>query len=387
MIGKVLWKKNAVGIGWWKIEVEDDYHAAVITISHAVTETAAPIVHEERIHEGKNIGRANETTPYQQATLEAHSRINNQLDKGYVVDKPAWTDAVTNQLGQLKPMLAQPLDKVAKHLDFKHCFIQPKLDGFRCLAHRGEGDQLIMYTRNGKEIDTLPHIRDRLLAIMKPGDHFDGELYIHGTPLQTIASRVKRAQPDSVYVEYWVYDMVILDDFYPCRLDTLRERFNAWIATTQPPFDGDDYPNCVVQVATEKIETMAQAQGWFKYWREINFEGAILRWGLAPYQDGKRSKHLVKLKKFIDEEFIVVDIVPGKTVSLNGNEVTPGIAICKMLHGQQFRCPLPGDMKERQMQLRSKEIYVGKALTVKFANLTPDGVPFHPVGLRWRMEL
>ncbi len=339
-MNQLLWKKHATGIGWWKIQVEDDYEYAVITISHAVSETAAPIVHEERINEGKNIGRASETTPFEQAKLEAQARINKQLDKGYVVDKPHWSDPVTNQLGQLKPMLAQPLEKAARHLDFEHAFIQPKLDGFRCLAHRGEGDQLIMYTRNGKKIDTLPHIRDRLLAIMKPGDHFDGELYVHGESLQTIASWVKRAQPNSALVQYWVYDMVILDDFYPCRLETLHERFDAWLATVQPPLDGDDYPGCVVQVNTQKIETMAQAQGWFKYWREINFEGAILRWGLAPYQDGKRSKHLVKLKKFIDEEFTVVDIVPGKTVSLNGNEVTPGIAVCQMLHGKQIRCPL-----------------------------------------------
>ncbi len=386
-MNQLLWKKHATGIGWWKIQVEDDYEYAVITISHAVSETAAPIVHEERINEGKNIGRASETTPFEQAKLEAQARINKQLDKGYVVDKPHWSDPVTNQLGQLKPMLAQPLEKAARHLDFEHAFIQPKLDGFRCLAHRGEGDQLIMYTRNGKKIDTLPHIRDRLLAIMKPGDHFDGELYVHGESLQTIASWVKRAQPNSALVQYWVYDMVILDDFYPCRLETLHERFDAWLATVQPPLDGDDYPGCVVQVNTQKIETMAQAQGWFKYWREINFEGAILRWGLAPYQDGKRSKHLVKLKKFIDEEFTVVDIVPGKTVSLNGNEVTPGIAVCQMLHGKQFRCPLPGDMQERQRTLENKSQYLGQELTVKFANLTPDGIPFHPVGLRWKLEL
>jgi DNA ligase-1 len=378
-----LWKKNAIGIGWWEIEVLDDVNAGIITITHAVTETAAPIAHVERIAEGKNIGRANETNPVEQAVLEAISRVSKQRDKGYVEEKPHWSDAVTNQLGQLKPMLAQPLDKVVKHLDFEHCFIQPKLDGFRCLAHRGEGDQLIMYTRNGKKIDTLPHIADRLLQIMKPGDHFDGELYLHGTSLQTIASWVKRAQEDSVRIEYHVYDMVILDDFYPCRLDTLNERFDTFLSLNGIV----PLPNAVVQTATQKIETMAQAQGWFKYWREIGFEGAILRWGLEAYEDGKRSKHLVKLKKFIDEEFEVVDIVPGKTTSLNGNEVTPGIAICKMLHGQQFRCPLPGELIERQEQLYNKELYVGKQLTVKFANLTPDGVPFHPVGLRWRLEL
>ena len=35
------------------------------------------------IVQGKNIGRSNETSPEQQAELEAESRYKKQLDKGY----------------------------------------------------------------------------------------------------------------------------------------------------------------------------------------------------------------------------------------------------------------------------------------------------------------
>lgn len=381
----LLWKKHATGIGWWKIELEDNWpYGAVITISHAVSETAAAITHEERIEQGKNIGRANETKPLEQAKLEVQSRIKKQLDKGYVTVKPLWSDAVTNQLGQLKPMLAQPLDKVVKQLQFDCAYAQPKLDGFRCLAHRGEGDQLIMYTRNGKEITTLPHIRDRLLQMMHPGDHFDGELYLHGTPLQTIASWVKRAQPESAQIEYHVYDKVQEEPFV-LRQNVLKQRFE-FIENSGNAFH-EEHPNIVTMVETEAVVAMDRVLELFDHWRALGYEGAILRWGKAPYHDGKRSKHLVKIKKFADDEFEVVDIVPGKTISLNGNSVTPGIAVCKMLHGKQFRCPLPGDMQERQRTLEDKETYLGKQLTVKFANLTPDGIPFHPIGLRWRLEL
>lgn len=379
-----LWKKNAIGIGWWKIQVFEEFPSqhGILTISHAVSETAAAITHEERITQGKNIGRANETTPHQQALLEAESRVNKQLDKGYVREKPAWTDTVTNQLGQLKPMLAQPLAKAKKKLRFEAAYAQPKLDGFRCLAVKGAGPELVMYTRNGKQIDTLPHIRQRLLEIMHPGDHFDGELYLHGTPLQTIASWVKREQESSVRIEYHVYDMILSEPF-ALRQNLLRQRFEAYDNSgVQSPL-----PNCVTQVWTHPVEEMDEVVRWFRHWRDLHYEGAILRWGHSPYEDGKRSHSLVKIKQFDDGEYKVLDIVPGKTTSLNGNEVTPGIAVCEDATGKQFRCPLPGTLPEREQTLRHKDMYIGKMLTVQYANLTPDGIPFHPVGLRFRMEL
>lgn len=53
----------------------------------------------ERI-EGKNIGRSNETSPEQQAELEAESRYKKQLDKGYRPTKEELTEL------PLLPMLA-----------------------------------------------------------------------------------------------------------------------------------------------------------------------------------------------------------------------------------------------------------------------------------------
>ena len=79
--------------------------------------------------EGKNIGRSNETTPEQQAELEAMSRYRKQIDKGYRENKDDLTEL------PLLPMLASDYLKQGHRIKYP-CYGSPKLDGVRCLAIR-----------------------------------------------------------------------------------------------------------------------------------------------------------------------------------------------------------------------------------------------------------
>lgn len=72
---------------------------------------------------GKNIGKSNETTPQQQAVLEAESKLKKKLDEGYV-DTPE--EASTQEV--ILPMLAKDYKKEFKKVQYP-CYIQPKLDG------------------------------------------------------------------------------------------------------------------------------------------------------------------------------------------------------------------------------------------------------------------
>ena len=87
------------------------------------------------IEEGKNIGRANETSPYEQALSEAKSAHSRKKDSGYVEDKnkiPSASD------GLFLPMLAHRYDKHSSKIKFP-CWVQPKLDGVRMIAKKEDG--------------------------------------------------------------------------------------------------------------------------------------------------------------------------------------------------------------------------------------------------------
>ena len=58
------------------------------------------------VHQGKNIGRANETTPYQQACSEARSTYDLKLKEGYVTRIDELKESQTMGSGYKEPMLA-----------------------------------------------------------------------------------------------------------------------------------------------------------------------------------------------------------------------------------------------------------------------------------------
>lgn len=76
------------------------------------------------ISKGKNIGKANETTPYEQAAFEAESKWKKQQDKNYSEQRGGKSKS-------LSPMLAHTYEDQLHKVTFPS-FIQPKLDG--CVA-------------------------------------------------------------------------------------------------------------------------------------------------------------------------------------------------------------------------------------------------------------
>jgi DNA ligase-1 len=107
---------------YWQVSAyEEDGHAWV----------AAEYWQDEGQHQvaarkvlGKNIGRSNETTPIQQAVLEAESEWKKQKDKGYHEEGETTDDKYC------LPMLAHDYKKRGHNIVYP-CWGQPKLDGFR----------------------------------------------------------------------------------------------------------------------------------------------------------------------------------------------------------------------------------------------------------------
>ena len=102
-----------------------------------------------------------------------------------------------------KPMLAYPVS--SKPIDYNDkVFIQPKLDGVRCLIQydeKGEfgGNGVKAYSRTGKEWKNIDHILEQLRPFfMKfPNIVLDGELYNHDFKenFEEIISMVRKQKP------------------------------------------------------------------------------------------------------------------------------------------------------------------------------------------------
>ena len=348
-----MYRKNAIGIGSWSIRSE----GSTIHIQHSTTLHSAMVSHEEEVKEGLQ-GR----TIAEQVNMRIESRISRMKDKGYKTTIEEATKGVTNQLGLDAPMLAHPMKRV-KSIDTRGAVLQPKYNGHRCLVTMSDGE-LVAYSRQGKIIDSIEHILEPLKAHMSEGLTLDGELYCHGYPLQTLASWIKRKQDSTKLLVYNVYDLIDGATYQDRRV--MLEPFGD-LSESIKLADTWDY------VSDEQMGAL------FKTVRADGYEGLMLRLNNRGYEVGKRSNSLIKIKEFLDAEFECVDIIP----SADGW----GICVLKTPGGLTFKTSAPGTLEEKRDQLDNKESYIGRMLTVEFAELTNDGIPFHCSALQWRVDI
>lgn len=346
-----LYRKNALGIGVWSIWSNEN----VIHISHSSTLDGSPVHHTEVVEVGKQ-GR----TLREQVNHRIASRISKQRDKGYVDSIDEAAKGAFNQLGLTPPMLAQVY---AGSTGGRDAFIQRKLNGLRCLLTRQDG-QLIAYSRRGKLMPTIHEIIEEAAPLIGEGDTFDGELYVHGTSLQTIQSWVKRRQPNTGRLIYAVYDQISKEGFAD-RYSDLSGRFSS--------HDGKR----VILLPTKPYEDEQTRQAAFDKARAANFEGLMIRLDGFEYESNKRSASLLKDKAVFDTEVIVKDIV----MSDKGNPVC-----IADYDGKEFRISPPGGHSDRLDAYNNRAKRIGTRLTIEYREMTDDGIPFHAVATSWRTD-
>lgn len=374
---QTLYKAHTSGaVGSWSVTVTGDDDFATMLVASKKKLDGKAVETPTQYTEGKNAGRANATTPLEQAISEAKSKVKLKLDKGYVEDIPEAGSVATNTLGFIHPMTAHPAEKV-KDVTFP-LGVQPKLDGHRCLAGI-KGGVVILYSRQGKVIN-LPHIQQDLQALYNKGHWsgrvIDGELYLHGDSLQSISSLIKKLKPESEKLHYHVYD-IDMDKCY-------RDRFQALKSLENWATSCDIKSNWSV-LETSIADTQEQVDALHAKYLSEGYEGTMLRQFDIPYESGKRSKGLLKKKDFQDAEFTIIGASKGKPNIRLGLEV--GIYECKTQEGKTFTVTAPGNAQERHEHAQNGRQHIGRSLTVKYFNYTPDGVPYLPVALRIREDI
>jgi len=109
------------------------------------------------------------------------------------------------------------------------------------------------------------------------------------------------------------------------------------------------------------------------------FEGTMIRNPDMPYEIGKRSYSLLKLKDFVDAEYRIVNVVDG-----DGSDVGLAIFELETDSGERFNCRPEGSQENRADLFKNRRELVGKYLTVRYQELSKDGIPIFPVGVSIR---
>lgn len=361
-----LYKKSSLGkLLQWDIGVDG---ATIIThhgeVGGQIQET------RDTIREGKNVGRANVTTPKEQAVAEAQSKWKRQIErKGYVESRDRAAKGETDAEGGIVPMLAHKYSEQGHKIVYP-AFAQPKLDGARCIATITDGE-CTLWTRTRKPIHSVPHIVRALEAAFPSGDHvLDGELYTHTHKdnFEEIMSLVRSSSPKKGHevVEYHVYD-------YPSDERSFYDRLGNLDTI------GKIGVQHVVVVDTLRVANESELMDAFERFLAAGYEGAMVRNAASLYEN-KRSYGLQKVKEFDDAEFKVIGIEEGRG-KLTGHV---GAFVCVTDKGVEFRAKAMGEIAALKRAFEDPTIWRGKRLTVKYQGMTnKSGVPRFPVGVRF----
>jgi DNA ligase-1 len=270
-----------------------------------------------------------------------------------------------------KPMLAYPVSD--KPIDYtKPVFIQPKLDGVRCLIQCDAG-KVTAYSRTGKEWKNIYHILRELVPFFKkyPNVILDGELYNHAfkDDFESIISMVRKQKPtmqdrlkSADNVQFHCYDIV--DEKLP--YDQRNEFINKSLMLL-----GDS----VYIVETLQCFVESDAKIIHEQNLEDGYEGSIVRTN-DTYQC-KRSHALRKFKDFSDAEATIIGYLDGKGKRTG----TLGKFIMMDDNGIEFGCP-PGkgyNYKQLATILENIGDYIGQRATFTFFERTKAGSYRHPL--------
>lgn len=323
---------------------------------------------QETIKEGKNLGKANATTANEQAVAEAESKFQFQLKKGYCKTLEDAQNGATDEVieGGIAPMLAP--NKVYPTFAHKLTFpviCQPKLDGSRAIYMDGS-----IWSRTRKRVNSLPHIVKAIKEQLGEDENLalDGEAWSRDVALaegfEGLMSIIRKDQPSEGHeqIGYYIYDLPGSSSKNHAR-DKMRLKL---LENIKWPLVAVESTICNNHEEIMKAHEKNLAEG---------YEGTMIR-GDGPYEGGKRSYYLQKLKDFEDHEFDIIGMEEGKGKDAG----TLGAFVCKTSEGKEFKCRLKATYDHRRELFNNSKLWKGFRLTVKHQGFTIDGIPRFPIG-------
>lgn len=359
-----LYSKDSKG----KLRVWDIYtEGEKVIIRHGAL--GGKIVEKITVSQGKNIGKANETSDSKQAELEAEAKWVKQKKTGYFETKEEALDSV-----EFTPMKAQNYKDQSQKIVYP-CYMQPKLNGQRLMIDK-ENDA---WSKQGEVIQVPEHWKVELEVINKilkeQGTAFglDGEVYAGlesqgGLSLQRIISAFRKPNEDTPKLKYYIYDIPNAEMTFEQRVEILGgiERI----------IKANEIQNIVV-CKTFKVSKEVGDMLYEEFVKQ-GYEGACYRNAEGVYEFGKRSYDLIKRKPRQTTEAHVYAAEKDKN--------DEAVYVCELENGVKFKCKM---LKEASTEYNLRlwenvDKVVNNWIEIEYEELTDSGVPSKPVGIRLR---
>jgi DNA ligase-1 len=350
----------------WTIEIKKKAENVYTIVTSHGENDGKMIVHERDIEEGKG-----KKTVLEQATQEANRKWKNK------VEKELYSTNLENVAEDKQPIVVRPM--LANKFSFEAyekkgkaykipfpAYIQPKLDGLRCVSYIKNGE-VIIESRTGMKYQNFGPLKSELKELFKKlpkNFYFDGELYTDEIPFETISGLIRQHE-DKVteedlklinMIKYYIYDFVDLD-----KLDLTFEERNAYLSKNLAQSAH------IMPVETILLDDYTDVQKYHDTYVQDGFEGVMVRAKEGIYEINKRSKYLQKYKEFFEDEF--------KIVGFHDEDGQKGAVIWEIITKYDVKVDITprGSLEYRRELFKNGNSYIGKLLTVIHFGYTNKG--------------
>jgi ATP-dependent DNA ligase len=373
--------------------------------------------HQPTYPVGKNKGKSDERNSFKQGLVFSRSKYLKKIETGSL-DINKYKNiknipTITNIM--YFPMLVHKYNEKKKNIIYP-CYVQPKLDGVRCLVYLNKHPDksptiknVIMYTRQKKEFANFCKIRKYLLQPLidmydiknKTSMYIDGEFYKHGKELQEISGEVRNSNRDELSEEkgYGCLEYHVFDIFYPSNLLLTFEMRLEYIDDLFMSLD-DNGNEWVRRVETDLAYTEKEQNDMYKEWLSEKYEGIIIRNSDSLYLTSAvktgmklRSKYVLKRKMRYSGEYEIV----GYTQGTKGRDIGAILWICEVMHNNikiLFHVtPKNTTYKQRYELFKNasenndqgfRNNFAGRMLTVEYEDLSKNMVPLRAKSIGFR---
>lgn len=275
--------------------------------------------------------------------------------------------------------LAETYDPEIMKLNFEKDLYMAsrKCDGVRLIVKIQKEKNLIrFYSRQGKLFSTLDVLKEEILNILpKDLDNIvlDGELCLvdddGNEDFQSVMEHIRKKDHTIPNPMFMVFDILFLDSFEEEFMDMPFVRRLAWLSGIIPR--DCKHIKILDQVLIKSKDDLDKMKDKAE---KLNWEGLILRKSQSPYE-GKRTKNLLKVKTFIDAEYIVKDVNFGHIRYIFKGKEIESIMLSNVIieHKGNDVGVGSGFSIEQRLHFRDHpEDIIGKIITVKYFEETTN---------------
>jgi DNA ligase-1 len=251
-----------------------------------------------------------------------------------------------------------------------------KIDGLRCIAVIKAGTPTF-YTRKGREFTTLKVLSDSILSYNIEDCVLDGELCIvdeNGAENFKEISKVYKKKDFTIpNPKYIVFDVITIEEFFSQKGNTpIMKRIERIPELgLSELFDNSKNFSLLTQNIINSKEDLEQ---WTEKASKNNWEGLMLR-NLKVGYEGKRTKNLLKVKKFSDAEFVVTSIETGPySIVKDGKNVVieTMTSVVTEYKGNKLSVGSGCSLDQRNRFYNNPNEIIGETITVKYFEETED---------------